>query len=215
MALNRKSPLAEKNTDSNVEYDNIPEGQHEGRLVYVADLGLQERSYKGEEKPPAQQLSLGIELVGKTITIDGKEQPRVLWTRPFNIFYQLNDMGKELAMYKVFSPTAKEGQVADWDSVLGLPCDVTVVHKQGTDGNTYDNIDNITGIPERYQDNVGAALTTDMAVGDSEDENNPATKALFGLAKYIHGKRLSSNAPVLKSVTADESKEEFKDDIPF
>lgn len=215
MALNRKSPLAEKNTDSNVEYDNIPEGQHEGRLVYVADLGLQERSYKGEEKPPAQQLSLGIELVGKTITIDGKEQPRILWTRPFNIFHQLNDMGKELAMYKVFKPTAKEGQVADWDSVLGLPCDVTVVNKVGTDGNTYDNIDDITGIPERYQDNVAPALTTDMAVGDSEDENNPATKALFGLAKYIHNKRLSSNAPVLKSVTSDNSKEDFKDEIPF
>ena len=52
MAINRVSPQAEKST-ATIEYTNVAEGEHEGRLVYVADLGLQERNFAGEEKPPA------------------------------------------------------------------------------------------------------------------------------------------------------------------
>ena len=85
MALNRVSPKAE--SSSNTEYTNVPAGEHEGRLVYVADLGLQERNFAGEEKPPAQQLALGIELVGQVQTMsDGGTVPRILWSKPFNIF---------------------------------------------------------------------------------------------------------------------------------
>lgn len=212
MPLNRTSPVQTANTNSNVEYSNLAEGEHEGRLVYVADLGLQERSYMGDEKPPAQQVSLGIEIIGETVTIDGKEQPRLMWTKPFNIFYQMNELGNEYKYYKVFDQSAQEGQVADWDSALGKPCNVIVKHQVAKDGKVYDNIDSITPIPSKYQDAVGAATITDQAVGDAEDENNPATKALFGLAKFVYDKRITGSA----NVTPMPSKtEELDDNIPF
>ena len=120
MAINRVSPQAEKST-STIEYTNVPEGEHEGRLVYVADLGLQERNFAGEEKPPAQQLSLGIELVGQEQTLsDGGTLPRILWSKPFNIFQTMNERGNEYKYYKMFVPTARDGEVADWDKVLGM-----------------------------------------------------------------------------------------------
>jgi len=213
MALNRKSPVA--TTNSNVEYSNLTEGEHEGRLVYVGDLGLQERSYMGDEKPPAQQLSLGIEIIGEKVTIDGKEQPRLMWTKPFNIFYQMNELGNEYKYYKVFKPTAQEGQVADWDNVLGSPCNVIVKHQAGKEGRVYDNIDSIAPIPAKYQDVVGAATITAMAVGDADDENNVATKALFGLAKYVFDKRITGDTAKVTPITAATTSEDFSDDIPF
>lgn len=218
MAINRVSPQAEK-TATTVEYVNVPEGEHEGRLVYVADLGLQERNFAGESKPPAQQISLGIELVGQEQTLsDGNTVPRILWSKPFNIFQTMNERGNEYKYYKMFVPTARDGEVADWDSVLGMPISITVTHSTGKDGKTYDNIGGLSAIPTKYQDQVAPAATTEMAVGDAEDENNIATKAMFGLVKYLHEKRVNgkvtqqTSTPVTAKAVANT---EFAEDIPF
>ena len=216
MAINRVSPQAEKST-STIEYTNVAEGEHEGRLVYVADLGLQERNFAGEEKPPAQQLSLGIELVGQEQTLsDGGTLPRILWSKPFNIFQTMNERGNEYKYYKMFVPTARDGEVADWDKVLGMPINVVVTHSKSGD-RTYDNISSMSAIPTKYQSQVTAAATTEMAVGDAEDENNIATKAMFGLVKYLHDKRV--NGPVVEKSTPVKAKAvadtEFAEEIPF
>ena len=217
MALNRKSSVPTTTASSDVEYSNLKPGEYEGRLVYVADLGLQERDYMGESKPPAQQISLGIEILGESVMVDGKEQPRLLWTKPFNIFFEMNEKGNEYKYYKVFEPSAKEGQVADWDSVLGRPCNVLVVNVAGKGENanrTYDNIDSISPIPAKYQDAVAASTITDQAVGDADDENNPAQRAMFGLPRYIFDRRIKggNNKAEAKAV---ESSEDFDDAIPF
>ena len=217
MALNRRSSVSTTAASSEVEYTNLKEGEYEGRLVYVADLGLQEREYMGESKPPATQISLGIEILGETAMVDGKEQPRLLWTRPFNIFYEMNEKGNEYKYYKVFEPSAKEGQVADWDSVLGKPCNVLVKNVAGKGENAsrlYDNIDSISPIPAKYQADVSPSTITDQAVGDADDENNPAQRAMFGLPRYIFDRRIKggNNKAEAKAV---ESSEDFDDAIPF
>jgi|TARA_R110000744_G_C19346848_1_gene559973 hypothetical protein len=215
MAINRISPKAEKSSSS-IEYTNVPEGEHEGRLVYVADLGLQERDFAGESKPPAQQLALGIELVGQVQTMsDGGTLPRILWSKPFNIFQTMNERGNEYKYYKMFVPTAQEGQVAEWDNVLGLPISVVVSHSTSGD-RTYDNISSLNPVPTKYRDQVADAMTAEMAVGDAEDANNVATKAMFGLVRYIHEKRINgkvqNSAPVIATAAANE---DFAEDIPF
>ena len=215
MAINRISPKAEKSSSS-IEYTNVPEGEHEGRLVYVADLGLQERDFAGESKPPAQQLALGIELVGPVQTMsDGGTLPRILWSKPFNIFQTMNERGNEYKYYKMFVPTAQEGQVAEWDNVLGLPISVVVSHSTSGD-RTYDNISSLNPVPTKYRDQVADAMTAEMAVGDAEDANNVATKAMFGLVRYIHEKRINgkvqNSAPVIATAAANE---DFAEDIPF
>lgn len=220
MALNRKSVTPASSSDkanSNVEYENLAAGEHEGRLVYVADLGLQARNYKGEEKPPAQQISLGIEIVGNSVMVDGVERPRFMWTKPFNIYYQMDERGTEYKMYKIFNAGAMEGEVADWDSVLGEPCNVIVEQQQAKDGSrTYDNIKELTSIPAKYRDGVAEARITDMAVGDSEDDNNPAQRSMFGIAKYVHGRRLNAaKVPVKNNEVEASDDEDFDDVIPF
>jgi len=214
MALNRTSAQA-ATTNSTVEYTNLTEGEHEGRLVYVADLGMQERSYMGEEKPACQQISLGIEVMGKAVDIDGTMRPRLLWTKPFNIFQTMDERGNEYKYFKTFQPTAQDGQVADWDAVLGTPCNILVKHSVSGD-RTYDNIDSIVAIPTKYHEAVAASEFTDACVGDCDDEDNAAQKAMFGLARFVFEKRVNaktaSTKPNLKAVSDDE---DLSDDIPF
>ena len=70
------------------DYENLQEGEHEGRLVMVADLGWHEDEYQGVKKKPAKKAAIGIEIVDSTVEINREEQPRLLWTRPFNVFLQ-------------------------------------------------------------------------------------------------------------------------------
>lgn len=213
MALKRTATAQDTSANSTVEYENLEHGsEHEGRLVYVADLGLQSVEYKGEKKPDTQQISLGIELVGNNVTIDGDQKPRFLWTKPINIYYTLTERGKELEYYKIFNPAAQVGEVADWDAVLGTPCSV-IIQRNESGGRTYDNIGSLNPIPQKYHDNVGAARITDMAVGDADDDNNPAQKAMFGIPRATHGRRL--NQPKVATAKAPDSAVDFEDAIPF
>jgi hypothetical protein len=179
--------------------------------VYVADLGLQERNFKGEEKPPAQQIALGIEIIGS----DNNGQPRLLFTRPFNIFNKMNELGVEYKMYKVFNTSAQPDTVADWDAVLGEPCSVKVIVTKSKDGSAeYDNIDSLIPIPAKYRKDVGAARIT-PAIGDCDDESNPVTAALYGLAKYIWEKRIDMPAKAAKKPAKAKQTVAAEEDVPY
>lgn len=178
-------------------YDNLPLGDNEGRLVFVADLGLQNREYMGEFKGSFQQIALGIEIPDHPMKDEeGNTLPRILWTKPFYIYDKMGEKSKEYEYYCAFEPSAQAETVADWDAVLGKPVNVHVIHTQGKtpldDGTypTYDNIKMLTPIPAKYQEGV-AANTVTPAIGDADDAENVVTKALYGLVKHVYDKRVN------------------------
>ena len=191
MALKRINTGSDK-AKSDVVYEVLPAGEYEGRLVYIADLGLQSRDFKGEEKPPCQQISLGIEICGQSVTIDGVDTPKMLWSKSFNIFSRLTDKGRELELYQVFNPKAVPDVIADWDSFMGEPCSVHISHRTGKGeyaGRVFEEIAMLAPIPAKYRKGVPEARLV-PCIGDAEDENNEATKAMYGLTKFIHAKRI-------------------------
>ena len=209
----RRSPKGGGGSSSKVVSDNLKNGEeYEARLVYVADLGLQERNFKGEEKPPAQQLALGLEILGEVVEWDdGTIKPKLLWTNPFYVYHEMSDKGKEYMYYKIFSPSAEPETVADWESVLGESCNVVIKHGESK-GNIYDNIAGIMSISKKYKSGVAEA-TIEPCLGDADDESNPATKSLYGLTKWVLDKRLNEES--LEDYS-DEPREEYKEeDIPF
>ena len=198
------------------EFDAIPnlvDGQeYEGRLVYVADLGLHTREFKGEVKPPCQKIALGIEILGEEVELEEVTVPRVLWTKPFNIFFQLTDKGKEIEYYKIFEPGAEAEGEADWDAQLGKPVSVLITHFKKED-NTYDNIKSLAPIPLKYQKDIEEAKI-DPCIGDADDEENACTKALYGLARWMFEQRIAEEG----EQGEEEEGEEFDmddDKIPF
>ncbi len=214
MSLKRRAPKNDSKA-SEVVFENLENGgEYEARLVYVGDLGMQERSYGKEVKTPAQQISLGLEILGETVEIDGVEAPRLLWTNPANIFWQLTELGKELELYKVFNPKALPDTEADWDAQLGKPCNVTIKHVKGKgqhDGKVFDNIASIGAIPTKYQKNVVEGTMT-PCVGDADDEENPATKALYGLSRFVWDKRLPEE---VEETEVGEDDFDDENDVPF
>jgi hypothetical protein len=192
------------NDKKNIVCENLEEGkEYESRLVYVADLGLHENSYKGEEKANVQKIALGLEVLGETVEIDGEVRPRLLWGKPFNIYWEMTPNGTELVNYKVFDPSAKEGEVADWEKVLGTPVNLTIVHVADKKDKSikYDNIASVVPIPKKYQKDIGKATLT-PCVGDADDENNDATRSLYGLTKWFFDRRIveggDSSEPVVE-----------------
>lgn len=185
--------------------DNLEQGEHEGRLVRVADLGWHQDTYQGETKPKAKKAALGIEIVGKDVEINGQTYPRMLWTKPFNVFPSLTEMGKEMEFYSAFDTHAEPGQKADWESQLGKPCNVVVKHVE-KGGNTYDNIERLAPIPSKYHDKVEKNRLEAHAWNDKAREN------LFGLARWIYERRLDQQEA---EDNTSEPSDDFDDDIPF
>jgi len=220
MALNRKAGtnVVKKESDSEYIWDNLKSGGHEGRLVYVADLGLQEKSYAGEFQGNFQQLSLGIEIIGA-----GKEdkegvlQPRILWTRPFWAYENgFTEKGTELELYSIFDESAGVESDADWEAQLDKVCSVNVENVNGTGENkskVYDNIKSLDKIPEKYQEGVGAS-TVQCGIGDSEDKSNLVTSSLFGLPKFVHAKRIIEEVVEEEEAEATAMAEE-KQEAPY
>lgn len=190
------------------EYKNLPVGEYEGRLVYVADLGMQEGMvWKGDKKPNAPQIALGIEILGQVHEYEGEEYPLIMWDNPFNVFSNLTELGKELKRLKVFDPSAKEGDESNWADQLGKPVNVNLVHNKGKGANvgkTFDNIGSLSPIPAKYQADVADALTTDMCIGDEADEDSPAQKHMFGLVRWVFDRRLADVETPKKEQPVDD-----------
>tara|TARA_R110002167_G_scaffold299111_1_gene503449 strand:- start:15 stop:638 length:624 start_codon:yes stop_codon:yes gene_type:complete len=160
--------------------DVLPEDDYDARLVYVADLGVQKGNPKYDQKDN-QQLALCLEIVGRTREFEGETVPQLLWGSAFNIFQKLNELGNEYKNFKIFEPSCQEGDVADWDKVLGVPCSVsTIINDRG-----YAEIEEITRVAKKHLDGVLDSIVTDMCTGDVDDEDNPAQKAMFGLPRWL------------------------------
>jgi len=214
MSLNRTTP-----SSKNGEYKgtNAPEGENEARLAFVADLGLQRKEYKGEYLGDIQQIALGFEIIGQTVTIADEEQPRLLWTKPFYIYSVMGEKSNEFKYYKVFDPLAEPESVPDWDAQLGKPCNVVIKHVKGKGDKAdrvYDNIVDVVAIPQKYQSSVGP-MTLKPAIGNCEDTENEAIKKLFGLAKMVWERRITSVEGSAKGAEESGNSSDFDDDIPF
>lgn len=206
MGLNRRAATGVTKVESTESiWENLKPGDYDGRLVYVADLGLQTKDYKGEFKGNFQQISLGIEIIGESVTTEeGGVHPKIMWVKPFYIYKEMGAKSKEFEYYSLFEPDAEPETCPDWEAQLGKPISVSVTNIQGKGENsnkTYDNIKSLTRIPERYQGDVGEAVA-EVGVGNSDDPNNAVTKALFGLPKYVYEHRVldDNSSPAVKNV---------------
>lgn len=223
MSLNRRNATAvvkQESEGTKLVYDNLPLGDNEGRLVFVADLGLQAREYAGEFKGNFQQISLGIEIPDHPMKDEeGNSLPRILWTKPFYIYDKMGEKSKEYEYYCAFDPSTQAETVADWDAVLGKPVNVHIIHTKGKtqldDGTypTYDNIKMLTPTPAKYQAGV-AANTVTPAIGDADDPENVVTKALYGLVKHVYDKRVQGSDRATQQPAQGQPKDDDQD-VPY
>jgi len=157
MSLNAKKITGGKKINAQVAMDA---GSYPARVVQILDLGLQEQQpYKGEAKPPKNEIMLTYEFLDEFCLDDGGEEmedkPRWLSeTFPFN---SLNaDLAKSTKRYYALDPD--EEFDGDFTLLAECPCVVTVVNREGNGkhkGKVFNNIGGVSGM--RAKDATKAA----------------------------------------------------------
>lgn len=112
--------------------------------VYSIDMGEQLCEYKDKTKSYNNQVRLGFELIGETVQIDGKQEPRVL-SRTFNFTRSKNGgLRKFVQSWLGKTFTDDEFSELDTNDLVGIPAQMSVVLSESGE---YANIDTIMQLP--------------------------------------------------------------------
>lgn len=186
MALNVKKI---QSSSSGPKQENLEPGNYPARLIQVIDLGVQkQRDFKGEAKPPIQEVRLVYELSDAFMVDESGEEmldkPR--WVGediPLNALSK--DKAKSTNRYLAIDPKCEfEG---DFTQLVGRPVVVTIVNNQSGD-KVFDNIAGASVMRPRDADKL-APLVNEAVVFDlSEPDMNVFNK----LPKWIQEK-ITSN----------------------
>lgn len=122
----------------------VPGGTYMAVCIYSLGIGEQLCKYKDSTRYN-NQVMIGFELIGQTVEIDGKQEPRVLG-RTFNVAKSQNSgLRKFLGSWMGKALTDDEYMSFDTNTLLGKPAMLSVVLN---DTGEYANIDGIMQIPE-------------------------------------------------------------------
>lgn len=113
--------------------------------VYSIDLGEQLCEYKDKSKSYNNQVQLGFELIGETVEIDGKQEPRTL-SRTLN-FTRSQNGGLRKFVQSWLGKTFSDDAFAEFDTndLVGLPAQLSVILNESGE---YANIDTIMQLPK-------------------------------------------------------------------
>ena len=95
----------------------------------------------------SQKMRILWEIIGETIEINGEQMPRLV-SKEFTL--SLNEKSKlrqALQSWRGKAFTAEELQGFDLRKVLGIGCQLQIIHKEGNNGTTYANVETILALP--------------------------------------------------------------------
>jgi len=113
--------------------------------VHSIDLGEQLCEYKEKGKSYNNQVQFVFELVGETVEIDGRREPRTL-SRTFNFSQSKNGGLRKFVQSWLGKPFSDEA-FADFDTndLVGMPAQLSVILNESGE---YANIDTIMQLPK-------------------------------------------------------------------
>ncbi len=130
-----------------------PAGAHIARCVRVIDLGVQ-KDEGGKFGPKCnQKLLLTWELPNELHTFKEEEGPQPFHvTSEYTVFLsEKANLRKHLESWRGRPFTAAELEAFDVGKLLGAPCLLNVIHKTGSNGNTYGNVASLSPMPKGMQ----------------------------------------------------------------
>lgn len=227
MALNAKNAPG-----GGGSFEPLEAGTYPARLVMVVDLGLQTRSYQGEEKDPHPHIALTYEFLDEFLKDeDGNEmEDKPLWRTEMMPIYNLDsEKAKSTSRYFTFDPNVKDD--GDWTAQLGKPCLITIIQNPGKGKHQGKVFDKITAVSAMRDKDAKKAppLVNEARFFDLDD---PDYEVFKGLPKFLK-ERITNNLEfsgsllekLLEKVGYDEdseppkeneeAKEDDDDESPF
>jgi len=228
----------------NFKKEVLGPGVYPGRLVQVIDMGVQEqRAFKGEAKPPTQELMVTYELADEFMKDEEgnelEDKPRWI-SESFPLHNLRSDLAKSTKRYYALDPECVYD--GDWTKLVGMPVMITIVNDVGTgknEGKVYENIASTSSMRKKEadklpelknpakvfdQDNAETAeimLTLpqwiqDKIKGGVEWEGSPMANTIANLGKKgtKDAKPKNEDKPVKKARNVQPEPEEDVDAIP-
>jgi len=216
MALNAKNKEY-VGGGNRVEQEALEPGSYPARVVQVIDLGVQEQQpYKGEPKPPAQELMVTYELTDEFIKDedgnDIEDKPR--WLSENFVLHNLeSDLAKSTKRYYAIDPECNED--GDWTKLVGMPVMVTLVRNPGKGknaGRTFNNIASTSVMRKKEADKL-PELVNDAKVFDQDDLSTADIMLTFSdyVQKLIKA-GLEWEGSAMANAVAKLNKKKAKDD---
>lgn len=148
-------------------------GTYLGICIGIIDIGEQ---YNQNFKNYADKLMLLFEISGETVNVDGEDKPRWLSREYTASLNEKAALYKHLVAWRSRDFTESEldtdGDGFNIESMLGKPCMLTVIVKDGDNG-TYNRIENIAALPK----GVPAPTTEQELLAYDIDERDEAVFA--------------------------------------
>lgn len=216
MGLNAKNKEYTGNSDR-VEQEALEPGSYPARVVQVIDLGVQEQQpFKGEPKPPAQELMVTYELSDEFIKDedgnDVEDKPR--WLSETFVLYNLeSDLAKSTKRYFAIDPNCDHD--GDWTKLIGAPVMITIVANAGkgkNSGRTFNNIASTSVMRKKEADKL-PELVNEGKVFDQSDLST--AEIMLTLAKYpqdLIKKGLEWEGSAMAKAVANLNKKKAKDE---
>lgn len=183
----------------------LAEGSYTAVCVELVDLGMQ---FSEKYDKVQRRISLGWEVVGETVEINGEAVPRVIRKEYTTSLHEKSSLRKDLQAWRGRAFTAEELGGFDLKNILGAPCMIQIIHVTSADGSkTYDNIAAIMALPKGTK----AESTLPSLYFDLEE---PETMGLYEmLPKYLRERiAKAENFPGDKTADVPELDD---DDMPF
>lgn len=126
-------------------------GAYPARLVQVITLGTQKQNpYQGQEKPPAMEIMLTYEFLDEFMKDedgnDLEDKPRWL-SETMPLHNLAADKAKSTKRYYALDPNDEHD--GDWSELLGKPCIVNVINREGKGknaGRIYENVADVSAM---------------------------------------------------------------------
>lgn len=189
-------PIIAKCESSNIEYEPIPEGVHVARCVSIIDIGTH---YNKKFDNTSHKVLIQWELPEETLEINGEKQPRI-YTQDYGLsLHKKSNLRKHLEAWRGKSFTDEELKGFDLKNVLGVQCQLQIVHNKVND-KIYANLASIMSCPKTMS--IAAQVTKSIYL---DWESEAFKENLLLLPQWIQDKIKDS----------EEMKNSGNEDLPF
>ena len=118
-------------------------------MVSAVKLSIWEPSTAKPFKNSAHKIRIFWEIIGETIEINGEQMPRLV-SKEFTLSLNEKEQAPPGAAV-VARQSVHRGRTAGFDlrKVLGIGCQLQIIHKEGNNGTTYANVETILALPRK------------------------------------------------------------------
>lgn len=190
-----------------------PSGSHIARCYSMIHIGTQEFEYQGEKKQ-ANKIRLTFELPLELKDFNGESKPIVIDKEYTLSLHEKSNLRKDLESWRGKSFSPKELANFDVTKLIGVACNISIIHKESNSGKEFAFISNISSLskgveaPGQINDSFEFNYT-DKFNKDWLDNICPAW-----IKEQIEGSK-EYKLSLLDNYDFEKETEDLSDDLPF